>query len=260
MPQMGLAGWSLCRRFHAKQLALLDYPRVAKEEFGLDIIELNSPFFESTEEDYLDQLNAKAAGAGVQMVHISVDGQGNLSALNEEERKEAVAKHARWIEIAASLGCGSIRGNAGGSDAAPDAEVEACTRSFKELAGLGEMAGVKFVMENHGGLSRNPGPMVKVFRAVNSPWVGACPDFNNFAPDIRYAALEDVAPWAVVVHAKMLEFDDNGEEKNIDVGRCIRIFERAGYDGVYLIEYEGAADDHEGVLKSKALLQKHLMI
>jgi len=258
MAQIGLAGWSIHRRFYAKEVKLLDYPKLAREEFGLDIVELNSPFFDGTDDDYLTQLNANAAAAGVKMVHISVDGQGNLAALDEDERKQAVANHAKWLEIGAKLGCGSIRGNAGGTDAAPDPEIQACVKSFKELAAIGEKLGVKFAMENHGGISRDAGPMVKVFRAVGSSWVGACPDFNNFAADIRYAALEDVAPWAVVVHAKMLEFDEAGEEKNIDIGRCIRIFEQVGYDGYYLIEYEGPTDDHEGVLKSKALLEKYL--
>jgi len=258
MAKIGLAGWSINRRFRSGQVKLLDYPKLAKEEFGLDVIELNSPFFESTDDEYLAQLRANAEQADVNMLHISVDGQGNLSATDEDERKKAVENHAAWLQIAKKLGCTSIRGNAGGSDAAPDDEVQACVRSFKELGALGEQAGVKFVMENHGGLSRNPEPIVRVMKEVNSPWVGTCPDFNNFAPDIRYAALEAIAPWAVVVHAKMLEFDETGEEANIDIGRCLRIFKDAGYDGYYLIEYEGPTDDHEGVLKAEALLEKCL--
>ena len=258
MAKIGLAGWSINKRFRSGEVKLLDYPKLSKDEFGLGIVELNSPFFESTDDDYLARLKANADEAGVKMVHISVDGQGNLAATDEDERKQAVANHAEWLEIARDLGCGSIRGNAGGSDAAPEAEIHACVRSFKELAALGEKAGVKFVMENHGGLSRNSGPMAQVMKEVNSPWVGTCPDFNNFAADTRYAALEEVAPWAVVVHAKMLEFDETGEEANIDIGRCVNIFKDAGYDGYYLIEYEGPTDDHEGVLKSKALLEKYL--
>lgn len=258
MATIGLAGWSINRRFRSGDVKLLDYPRLAKEEFDLDVVELNSPFFDSTEDDYLAQLGANADAAGVKIVHISVDGQGNLAATDDNERRQAVADHSQWLEIGRKLGCGSIRGNAGGSDAAPEPEMQACIKSFGELAALGEKAGVKFVMENHGGISRTSGPMAQVMKEVNSPWVGTCPDFNNFAPDIRYAALEETAPWAVVVHAKMLEFDESGEEANIDIGRCVRIFKDAGYDGYYLIEYEGPTDDHEGVLKSKALLERYL--
>ena len=44
--ELGLAGWSLNRRFRAGELKLLDYPKLVKDEFGLSVIELNSPFFE----------------------------------------------------------------------------------------------------------------------------------------------------------------------------------------------------------------------
>ena len=76
--------------------------------------------------------------------------------------------------------------------------------------------------------------------------------------EIRYWGLELMAPYAIGVHAKMYEFDEDGNDTRIDVARCVDIFKRSGFDGYWGIEYEGAGDDHQGVLKSKELLVRSL--
>ena len=55
-----------------------------------------------------------------------------------------------------------------------------------------------------------------------------------------------------------LSFDENGESPEIDCRAAVQILKDAGYSNPLGIEYEGNTDDHEGVLKSKALLIKHL--
>ena len=43
--EISLAGWSINRRFRNQEepLSLLDYPQLARDEFGINAIELNSP-------------------------------------------------------------------------------------------------------------------------------------------------------------------------------------------------------------------------
>ena len=45
--EISLAGWSINRRFRNQEnpLSLLDYPQLARDEFGINAVELNSPFF-----------------------------------------------------------------------------------------------------------------------------------------------------------------------------------------------------------------------
>ncbi|MCC7354310.1 MAG: sugar phosphate isomerase/epimerase, partial [Anaerolineae bacterium] len=114
--RLSLAGWSIHRRFMGAHdpLPLLDFPRVAQEEFGFSAIELNEPFFTSTSGHYLNQLKRTAEAAGVAMLNIAIDRQGNLSATDASERRKAVANHRHWLEVAATLGCNAIRANTGG--------------------------------------------------------------------------------------------------------------------------------------------------
>ena len=268
---MSLAGWSLHRRFLRKTdpLRLLDYPGVVREEFGLNRAELNSPFFEYADFDdlatspvrdgYVRELRQCADDTGVELVGIAVDDRGDLCALDEDQRLQAVANHRIWFDVCRELSCIGFRANSGGGDQKiTSAHVDQCTRSFGQLAEWAQQAGVKVMMENHWGLSADPHRMIQVIRDVNSPWFGALPDFGNFPPEVdKYQALELLVPYAFFVHAKYTAFDADGEDPNVDTARIMRIFRDAGYEGLFGIEFEGEGDDHDGVLKSKALIERH---
>lgn len=269
--QISLAGWSIHRRFLDKKspLSLLDYPQVVKEEFDIDKAELNSPFFEYENPDdpatsnvkagYLDDLRKRAEDVGVELVGVAVDDHGDLSSLNEWQRQKAVWNHRKWFDICRELGCSAFRANSGGwDDHLTETHVEQCVKSFRKLAHWAEETGVKVMMENHWGLSANPEWMLHVIEQVNSEWFGALPDFGNFPPEVdKYKAFEMLAPHATFVHAKYTAFNKRGEDPKVDTPRLLKIFRHAGYDGLYGIEFEGQGDDHEGVIKSKALLEKH---
>lgn len=282
MANISLAGWSLNRRFRKETdpLRLEEYPRVVKEEFGIDAVELNSPFFASKEEDYLQSLVAAASEVGVSYVGMAVDGTGNPSSLDEDERQASLAQIKSWFPVAKTLGLPAFRVNTGGRGQINDADaLNQCVRSFKELAKVAEEYGVKLLIENHWGISTNPKNIVRIIEEVASDHLGTLPDFGNFpsekrpqeleairselpegvgVDEIRYWGLELLAPYALAVHAKMYSFDEEGNETTIDIARCVAIMKNAGYDGYWGIEYEGAGDDHEGVLKSKALLERCL--
>lgn len=282
MLKISLAGWSLHRRFFNKEtpLRLLDFPRVAKEEFGIDAVELNNPFFESTDESYLSELKDAAKEAGVTFAGMAVDGTGDPSSLDETERLQSIEAVRAWFPVAKSLGLPFFRINTGGHGRESDQEaLKKCIESFAVLAKEAEEYGIKLAIENHWGISANPLNVVRIIEEVGSPNLGTLPDFGNFPdetrpevfesvkpglPDgvtpteIRYWGLEQMAPYAIGVHAKMLEFDDEGNDTRIDVPRCVDIFVRSGFDGYWGIEFEGAGDDHEGVLNSKRLLERLL--
>ncbi len=267
---IALAGWSIYRRFRREHdpLKLLDYPRLAVEEFGINRIELNSPFFiyenpgqqatSPISNAYLKQLKAAADAVGVTIVGIAVDGHGNLGSVDPAERKQAVANHRKWFDICQALGCPAFRANSGGkgNQSTPE-EIKASTESFAQLAKWAEAAGINVLMENHWGISINPDTMVQIITAVGSGNFGALADFGNFPDEYRLEGLRKIAPHTKFVHAKFLEFDADGEDRRINGKACIEVFQKVNYRGLFGIEFEGKGDDHEGVVKSKALLQRY---
>lgn len=259
--RLTLAGWSLVRRFRREEepLALLDFPRVARDEFGFDAIELNSPFFASRDAAYLASLRERADHEGVAIVGIAVDREGDLAATEPAERGEAVRNHIPWLDTATALGCRLVRANLGGRDTSDEeAALRGGIESFQALARAGEDRGVIVVIENHWALTEDPEKMVRVFEAVDSPALGALVDFGNFPPEGRYEALERIAPYAKSVHAKFHDFTPEGEHTGIDIARCVNILRTAGYAGWWGIEFEGKGDERNGIRHSKRTLQEAL--
>jgi sugar phosphate isomerase/epimerase len=62
----------------------------------------------------------------------------------------------------------------------------------------------------------------------------------------------------VVCHAKGLDFDSAGNETKFDFPKCIEISKKAGFKGIYSIEYEGPGDPYEGVQKTLDELLRYL--
>lgn len=256
--QLGLAGWSINRRFRraASPLRLLDYPRLAREEWGFTAVELNSPFFESREPAYLDELKANAAAAGVALWGMVVDNTCSLCSGDAAERAANIAACKEYLPVGKHLGLTYIRFNTGGDLQPDEGEIERCTDSFRQLATAGAQMGIMVCIENHGGLSRTPDPIVAVMRRVNSPFCRTLPDFGNFADEIRYEAIEKVVPYAAACHAKFWAFDEHGHDTKLDIWRVKNILRECGFEGRLAIEYEGEGDDSEGVRLSKALLER----
>jgi len=258
--KVALAIYSIRRRFGDKDnpLKLIDCPKVVKEEFGIDAIELYNRFLASKDESYLKEVVQAADEAGVELIGMSVDVPGNLSAVNEEQRKEAVENNREYIPVAKALGLPQFRVNTGGGSPVTEEVIQACIRSLRELTEEAGKDNIKIVLENHGGLSGDPDIMVRLIKEVSPELLGSQPDFGNFPEEIRYEGIRKITPYAPLVHAKMYEFDEQGEETRLDIKRIIGILEDIGFDAYLAIEFEGPGSDHEGVLKSKALLEKYL--
>lgn len=241
------------------RIELTDFPRICLEEFGVDAVELCYQHFRSIEWDYIYQVRESLRNLGVTLANIPVD-LGSADEPDPEKRKHDFEMIRRWFFVAKYLGSPSIRVNSGrGED---EASLKRAIEGYRELVKTAEETGVKLLIENHGGISSNPANIVRIIREVGSDYLGTCPDFGNFPEEIRYEALEKIAKYAVIVHAKTYDFNERGETVKggvtIDFRRCLEIFKRQGFDGYYSVEYEGKGQHREGVKKSLALLKRYL--
>jgi sugar phosphate isomerase/epimerase len=266
--EISLAEWSLNRTIrNEKKMTNLDFPKVARQDFGVSAIEYVNQFFKDKAQDeaYLKELNGICDGEGVQSVLIMCDGEGNLGDPANDKRELAVKNHHKWADAAKFLGCHSIRVNAATGNAGSFEEQQ--KRAADGLARLGEYCatlGLNAIVENHGGLSSNGAWLAGVMRLVNKPNVGTLPDFGNFFIDRakneqydRYLGTTELMPFAKGVSAKSHDFDAAGNEKNTDYRRMLKIVKDAGYRGFVGIEYEGnGLSEYEGIRATKVLLEK----
>ncbi|HEY3329746.1 MAG TPA: TIM barrel protein [Capsulimonadaceae bacterium] len=254
---IGVSEWSYNKQFKDGSIDHAAFFS-AIHELGLHKAELNSPFFASIEPDYVATIGRAAAQFGVKPVNIAIDDWScDLSSNDEANRQAAVAVTVAWMDVAVALGCPNVRNNTGGIDLA------SCTKSFTELAAAAKQRGLRIVIEAHGGFSSDASkivPLVEAVRAVHGDTIGIIPDFGNVINDPgcdRYCQIGKLAPYAVLVHPKMHDFDENGDQPEWDTMRLVKIVRQAGFDGDWIIEYEGHSDlPPVGIKKSVALLSR----
>jgi L-ribulose-5-phosphate 3-epimerase len=243
-------------------MAPTDFPRAARS-LGISGVEYVNQFYQNEEANspWIATLRSQCAGEGVRSHLIMCDGEGDLGAVRKTERMEAVARHQRWIDAAHELGCHAIRVNAR-STGTPEEQRELLADGLHALCEMASSAGLRVLVENHGGPSSDGDWLASVLAAVGHPAIGSLPDFGNFrrsatdwAP--RYQGVAALLPWAGALSAKSYDFDTVGNETTIDYRRMLMLARSANYRGAIGIEYEGRRlDERSGILATKALLER----
>jgi sugar phosphate isomerase/epimerase len=259
--EISLAEWSLHRALRAGEIDNLDFARIAREEFDIAAIEYVNSFFKdkATDAAYLADLNRRAADHGVYQHLIMCDGEGRLGDPEEKARLQAVQNHHRWIDAARTLGCATIRVNAA-SEGTWDEQAKLAADGLHRLSEYGERIGINVIVENHGGLSSNGKWLAQVMRLVDHPRCGTLPDFGNFnlgngETYDRYLGVTELMPFAKAVSAKSHDFDESGNEIEMDYRRLMKIVLDAGFHSWVGIEYEGdRLSEREGIRATKRLL------
>jgi sugar phosphate isomerase/epimerase len=294
--RIGVSSWSMNRAFFKGEMDIISFIRAAREEFGVDGIETvhwmipNMPeqvenvakaaslfgstdpavqkkagemFMESmgaisrTFPANLDKVKEALAKYDIKVLNMPID-YGNISQPDDGKRREDLSVIRMWIDVAAQLGSGGARVNTGSQ---PEGmfDLKITAASYRELAEYAATKGMALILENHGGMSADPDNILKLFKMVDHPNFRICPDFGNFADDIRYEALEKIFTLEpILVHAKTYDFNDRGEQDKFDFGRCMEIAGKHHYDGWYSVEFEGwTGDQPDGIKRTIALLKRH---
>jgi len=276
--EISLAEWSLHKAIFGGQMTNLDFPVKARKDFGIGIVEYVNTCFKSSTKDfkengkdsaYLKELLMRCNDNGVKNHLIMCDAEGDMGDSDEKKRLQTVDNHKKWVEAAKFLGCKTIRVNAGGKGSAE----EVAKNAADGLAKLSEFAAtmnINVIVENHGGYSSNGEWLTGVMKAVNMKNCGTLPDFGNFCIKRdatnwrtcveeydRYKGVKELMPFAKGVSAKTNVFDADGNERNMDYGRLMKIVKEAGFKGIVGIEFEGEElSEDEGIKATLKLLQK----
>ncbi len=278
--QLSLAQWSIHRMIREDGVDPYSFAEKASAWGfgGLEYVsQLYHPeleaagFSEEAMNNFIAKSNAEAEKYGLQNLIIMIDGQGDLATTDAAERKSAVENHFKWVDAAAGLGCHSIRVNLSGSQD-PDEWVANSVDGLTQLATYAKEKNVNVIVENHGGLSSNAALLAKVMQTVNMENCGTLPDFGNFC--IRrndpsdyskgcaeqydiYQGVEELMPYAKAVSAKSHNFDEDGNETEIDYGKMLQIVKDAGYSGFIGVEYEGdELGEEAGIIATRDLILK----
>ncbi|OUW34719.1 MAG: hypothetical protein CBD39_03170 [Flavobacteriaceae bacterium TMED179] len=274
-----LAQWSIHNSIREDGLSPYEFAKIA-HELGFEGLEYVNDLYSdvtmsedkaSAMEEFITRNNDLAAKYNLKNVLIMIDGEGNLSSSNPEERMMAVENHKLWIDAASKMNCSAIRINLKGEKEIEN-WIKYSVESFKALGEYAKPLNINVIVENHGGLSSNASLLMKVINQVNLKNCGTLPDFGNFCMSEGYGSLKDnnckdlydpylgiseMLPRAFGLSAKSYAFDSNGDETTLDYYRLLSIAKDAGYNGFIGVEYEGnMLSEKEGIIATKKLLEK----
>jgi sugar phosphate isomerase/epimerase len=258
---LSLAQWSLHRALYDGGMDPLDFPRVAKLEYGLAAVEYVNSFYRDLPPKWVSELNSRCDAEGVRSLLIMCDGEGRIGDPDPAARQATIDNHLRWLEAAAALGCHSIRVNAA-SEGSREEQSRLAADGLRRLAERVEPFGLSVLVENHGGVSSDGAWLAATIRAADHPRLGTLPDFGNWQVSETdrydpYLGLSELMPLARAVSAKSHDFGPDGEETGLDYGRLLRIVRDSGYEGWIGIEYEGQRlSEPDGIRATRALLER----
>jgi len=192
-----------------------------------------------------------------------------------EERQEAVAHTIRCIDLASRMGIPSIRLNSGRwntiasfddlmkvkGDEPPiqgytdEDAFRWCIEGIQACLPAAEKAGVLLALENHWGLTTRTDNLLRIHKAVSSPWLGINLDTGNFPVD-PYPEIERLAPHASIVQAKTYYGGGEWYTLDLDYPRIASILRKAGFAGWVSLEMEGKEDPLVAVPKSYDVLRQ----
>jgi sugar phosphate isomerase/epimerase len=162
-----------------------------------------------------------------------------------EARDKEMSDTLGWIEKAAQMGAPHIRVFAGSTPKGSTQEEaeKNCIENYKQALESAARYGIILGIENHGGIVAEPDALLRIMKAVDSPWAGINWDSGNFHSADPYGDLAKIAPYAVNVQLKMkIHAKDDKEGKPTDIPRVLQILRDANYQGWFTLEYEDKED------------------
>jgi sugar phosphate isomerase/epimerase len=239
---------------------------------GFDGVEILHRQMADESPGYVNGLKKAAFRNGLALPMLSI--HQDFVSPDAGERQKDVEHTRRCIELAAQLGTPAIRLNSGrwntiksfddlmkvkGEEPpmAGHTEDEAfqwVTQSIEACLPAAEKAGVLLALENHWGLTTKPENLLRIYKAVRSPWLVINMDTGNFASD-PYAGIEMLAPHAAIVQAKTYYGGGEWYTLDLDYPRIAGILRQASFKGWVSLEMEGKESPATAVPKSLEVLR-----
>ncbi len=242
-------------------------------EMGFDGVELLRIQMDDVSDSHLQKLKRQAFVNGLDLIGMSTH-QGFVSP-DAEVRQRNIEATIGFIEMAYKLGIPTIRVNTGrwGTTKSFD-ELMANKGVEKRLEGytddegfewvidalekclpVAEKCGVILGLENHWGLGSTAEGVMRIIKAVDSPWLKATLDTGNFF-ERRHEQFEMMAADTVLVQAKTYFGGGTWYDIDVDYPGIAKILQAANYRGYISLEFEGKEDFQTAVPKSLALLRE----
>lgn len=222
---------------------------------------------------YLQQLKRRALINGLSLCGFST--HQTFLTPSAEERQKNIDHTTKCLELAYGLGIPTMRVNTGRWGTSKNFDVLMQNKGieprlpgysdddgfgwvigcFEKLVQVAEKCGVVMGLENHWGLGLTAEGVLRIVKAINSPWLKVTLDTGNFLEN-PYPKLEQLADDAVLVQAKTYYGGGVWYTLDLDYPRIAAMLKQHRYQGFISLEFEGKESPLTAVPKSLAMLRK----
>jgi sugar phosphate isomerase/epimerase len=240
---------------------------------GFDGVEILHRQMPGEDAAYVNGLKQRAFRAGVDLVMLSI--HQDFVTPDAAERQKDIDHTKRCLELAARLGIPCIRLNSGRWNTIKSFDdlmkvkgeeppiagytdqnaFDWVIESINQCLPTAQKEGVVMMIENHWGLTTKVENVIRIHKAVNSPWLGVNLDTGNY-PEDPYPGITTLAPHASIVQAKTYYGGGEWYTLELDYKRIASILRSAGFSGWVSLEMEGKEDPATAVPKSYAVLRE----
>lgn len=240
---------------------------------GFDGVEILHRQMAEESTGYLNKLKRLAFANGLDLYMLSI--HQDFVDPDADKRNKDIEHTKHTIDLAHQMGIPAIRLNTGrwntiasfddlmkaGGDEPPlegykeDDAFKWVIDSIEKCLPHAEERGVVMALENHWGLSTKPGNLLRIYKAIDSPWLGMNVDTGNYVGD-PYPQMEQLAPHASIVQAKTYYGGGVWYTLDLDYKRIAAILRKAGFRGWISLEMEGKEPAETAVPKSLEVLRQ----
>ena len=269
--QFGVSTYSFWQ-FNREELRDIETCIDLAAEWGFDGIEILHRQMTDESNSTLQKIKQRAFINGLDLCGFSTH-QGWVSP-DPEVRRKNTEHTIHCIELSYALGIPTMRVNTGrwgtsGSfdDLMKNRGIEPVLEGHSEDEGFkwvidglteclpaAERCGVTLGLENHWGLGRTPEGVMRIVKAIASPWLKTTLDTGNFLED-PYDRLELMADDAVLVQAKTYYGGGLWYSLDLDYPRIAALLQKHDFGGYVSLEFEGKEDPRIAIPKSLAMLK-----
>lgn len=240
---------------------------------GFDGVEILHRQMASEAPEYVNKLKQAAFRHGLSIPMLSI--HQDFVSPKADERQKDIQHTIDMIELAARLGAPCVRLNSGrwntiksfddlmkvkGDEPAIEGYTDEdafrwVKESIEACLPAAQKHGVLLALENHWGLTTRTENLLRIWKSVDSPWLGLNLDTGNFAVE-PYPEIEKLAPHASIVQAKTYYGGGEWYTLDLDYTRIANTLRKANYAGWVSLEMEGKEDPKTAVPKSLDVLRK----
>ena len=233
---------------------LLELPAEAAKR-GFAAVEVCHFHFPSTEAEYLARLREAFTVAGISLDTLLLD-YGDLTSTDGRRALADLEFAKRWIDIAAACGAKRIRVIAGEAPPTDEDAIRRSASALGELAAYGDARNVRVVTENFKPLTSIGASSLRLLELTGEK-VGFITDFGNYAGEKKYEDIALLSPRSVSVHAKA-NYDEAGLPEEAEFRRCLDASRKSGFDGAYVLIYDGPGDMWEGLERIRRIVEPYV--